>query len=871
MIKKIAVFLLLNQSLHAEIITDGSLGDRVTLTAPDYQITQELGKTVGTNLFHSFEKFNLTQGEIATFSGSTHIENIVTRVTGGFSSTLDGTLRSTLPQANLYFINPHGVIFGQNAQLDLTGSAYFSTADVVKFADSEQFTANLNINNLLTVAAPSAFGFLTASPAPLLINNSQLHLDGQQILSLSSGQLKLDGAHLHIPEGMMELISVAAPMEINLNGQLTQATDNQTFNAFGNITLNNSILQVTGDHGGGFILRGKNIALNNSQLLARTLNYDGRDIDIQAENFKMEQSLISASTDGLGQSGTIEIKLNGNLLIDKGSQIAANTRVESAYGNAGTARLRAKTIQIFNESGIQNTTFSKGQGGKIELEASDKIEMNTGYIRAISLELPPEVTSIKDFDVSKIKATDVKFGNAGDITITTDQFIATQSLLTSSTITGGDAGTINLNANSIHLNNGSAIASNTFSTGQAGKVNIHAKQEVSLDRSLVFANSESNLIHGGNAGAVTLTTDKLLMTRGSQLSITTFTDGNSGTVRVHANHAIFDGYSMDGEGYVYSSGLETATFNSGNGGQIQLVANRLELKNGAKIDSSTYGNGRAGTIYLDIAQAIQISADSENLTQAQYNSLGRGIISSSNGINSGNAGNLFIRTPQLTMTQHGRISTSAQQAQAGTITIDTERVWLQQAEISSESEGDGNAGNIALNVTEQLSLINSKISTQAQHAAGGNISLEINGQWLHLGQGAITTSVKGGMGGGGNITVTKPEFVVLNDSQTIAQADGGNILISAHHFINSPDSLVSASSRRGIDGAVKINAPESDNYCGLVNLPSDFFNADQLLKKQCHQEDLSSSFTIKQVDGIPNLPDDLQNTLELTRLIPLNP
>ncbi len=868
-IKTLLFILCISPVAQAEVITDGSLGAKVELSGKDFQITPELGQQVGGNLFHSFQNFNLSESETATFSGANSVQNVIARVTGGQASTLDGTLRSTIPNADLYFLNPYGILFGQNTQLDLNGSIHFSTADVIKLADSGQFTADLTKTSLLTVAAPTAFGFLTAAPAALSLTNSHLDLNSGKMLSLSAGQLIIEGSHFLIPEGSIQLFSVAGPAELTLKNQIVTPIDNNAPKSFGNMTLSNSILQVTGDRGGGFVLHGKNILLDGTQLLARTMNYDGQAIDIQAENLEMRDlSLISASTDGEGNGGMIQIQLSGNLLLTDGSRLAANTRVENTHGNAGILRVQAKTVQMTNGSGIQTATFSKGLGGQIVIDASEEIILNQGYIRAISLKIPNDMIGVNDFDVSRIKPTDEKFGKAGDIILTADRFIADQSLLTSSSGTGGNAGTIYLKANQVALHNETAIASNTFSSGQAGKITIEATQEVMLDRSLVFANSESTLPHAGNAGEVLLTTDKLLMTNGAQLSITTFTDGNSGTIQVHANHATFDGYAQAEDGKLYSSGLETATFNRGNAGQIQLVANRLDIKRGAKIDSSTYGSGHAGKIYLDVAQAIHISADnSETFSKDQYNDLGRGIISKSVGFNSGHAGNLFIRTPYLTITQQGRISTSARQAQAGTITIEAERLWLQQAEITSESEGDGDAGNIDLTIVEELSLNRGKISTQAEQAAGGNISLKINGKLLHLGDSAITTSVKGGMGGGGNITVTQPEFTVLNESQVIAQADGGNggnILISPHYFITSPRSLVSASSRRGIDGEVNINTPESDVSCGLVSLSSDFFNADQWLKQPCHlrDSDVISSFIIKSVAGIPNIPDDLQTDIE---------
>ena len=114
---------------QAGVSTDGSLGQAGALPGPNYQITPELGQQVGGNLFHSFGQFSVSAGESATFSGPTSVSNIIGRVTGGEASLIDGTLRSTIPGANLYLLNPAGVLLGENATLDVNGSVHVSTAD----------------------------------------------------------------------------------------------------------------------------------------------------------------------------------------------------------------------------------------------------------------------------------------------------------------------------------------------------------------------------------------------------------------------------------------------------------------------------------------------------------------------------------------------------------------------------------------------------------------------------------------------------------------------------------------------------------------------------------------------------------------------
>ncbi|MBY0431163.1 MAG: filamentous hemagglutinin N-terminal domain-containing protein, partial [Rhodospirillales bacterium] len=142
----------------AQIATDGTMGKAGVLTGPNYTIGADLGRQVGGNLFHSFGQFNVNTGQSASFTGPGSVSNIIGRVTGGSPSTIDGTLRSAIQGANLFLLNPSGVLFGPNARLDVTGSFHASTADHLKFADGATFSASAPNGSTLTLANPVAFG-----------------------------------------------------------------------------------------------------------------------------------------------------------------------------------------------------------------------------------------------------------------------------------------------------------------------------------------------------------------------------------------------------------------------------------------------------------------------------------------------------------------------------------------------------------------------------------------------------------------------------------------------------------------------------------------------------------------------------------------
>jgi filamentous hemagglutinin family protein len=123
-------------------------------------IPQNLGTTKGGNLFHSFQTFNVNNGESATFTGSdSDLKNVISRVTGGEISKINGLLKSEIPNAAFYFINPAGVTFGANASVDVPAAFHVSTADKLNFSDGKEFSAvNPNASSL-SIAKPESFGF----------------------------------------------------------------------------------------------------------------------------------------------------------------------------------------------------------------------------------------------------------------------------------------------------------------------------------------------------------------------------------------------------------------------------------------------------------------------------------------------------------------------------------------------------------------------------------------------------------------------------------------------------------------------------------------------------------------------------------------
>jgi len=299
-------------TVQADIVLDGSLGPKTPLMGPNFTIDAHLGQQRGSNLFHSFQSFGLEAGEIATFMGPPDVQNIISRVTGGQVSHIDGTVRVTVPSANLYFLNPAGIFLGNHAQLDTTGSIYFSTANYLRLDQAGLFATTVRGNTLLSVAAPSAFGFLRDKPGIILVQGSQLAVTPGNTLSLTGGNLWINVGTFLAPTGNINLTSVAGKGEVSLNDSGSDSL------ALGNIVLTHrSTLDVSGETAGTIRIQGGRFMLNDhSQLLA---NAENDKIPQNTPIFVEASQLIALSNSQISTHGNVHLGESEFIILDNSS------------------------------------------------------------------------------------------------------------------------------------------------------------------------------------------------------------------------------------------------------------------------------------------------------------------------------------------------------------------------------------------------------------------------------------------------------------------------------------------------------------------------------------------------------------------------
>jgi filamentous hemagglutinin family protein len=271
-------------SAKAQVTPDSTLNTTVSQTGNNFTITN--GDRVGNNLFHSFSQFSVPSNGSAFFNNAADVQNIFSRVTGGNLSQIDGLIKAN-GSANLFLLNPSGIIFGANAQLNIGGSFIGTTANSIKFADGTEFSSTqpLVSSPLLTISVPIGLqigsnpGAIQAQGAGHtgqfsdslrvsgLNSTTGLQVQPGNTLALVGGNIALAGGLLSAPGGRIELGSVTSgAVTLNSNPQ-GFALSYGNASGFGNIQMTQKALASTQDFtnssGGSIQLQGKQISLRD--------------------------------------------------------------------------------------------------------------------------------------------------------------------------------------------------------------------------------------------------------------------------------------------------------------------------------------------------------------------------------------------------------------------------------------------------------------------------------------------------------------------------------------------------------------------------------------------------------------------------------
>ena len=800
-----------------------------------YGITH--GTTVGNNVFHSFDQFSVATGDIAQFQTSNLIPNaavgtILGRVTGGNPSAIFGTIDSATyyPSANLFLMNPHGFLFGPNAAVNIGGMAHFTTADYLKLADGNVFTAvpDMTADAMLTTVPVAAFGFLGSNPAAIAVQCSHFTVTNGTGLSLIGGNhgfiyndpdtglhgsvsdgVTISGGTLVATNGVINLVSVASPGEILLPGLgFAPNIHGNSFTSVGSVIVSDgSLLDASGSPGGTVRIRSGQFVLDSSLLIANTTgDIDGAStaVDIQTlgDATVRNASAIVSYSDGAGRSGDIEINAR-NVRLSDGSAIFSGS-----FGSAPASNILITATDSVSLTGTD--PFGSGAGstitsdsldfcgcaqpsGNINVTASLLTLDDQAIIQTRAFGDRPGGNITLDLDNvivtggSAVRTEGGEFSPSGNITITADRTILLSGQFDSDTpsrilnVNEGLAGTgtITLETGSLFLQDGARIQNTSLAspeTGQDPKITIAAHDTVNLsgDSTIRVVNVASTV------GGIDISGDRITLTDQSAIGTTTYGDGNAGPIHITAsNLSVLSG-----------STVESSTFfNAGLGGNIAISLTGSLVLNGqarsesgdvisSNISSRTTGSGDGGH--------ITISAHSTEIS-------GGALINTSSALGMGHAGSVTIQGPAASA-QSVFISDSG-------------------SGIFTETTGRGTGGNILIdanNITLQNGgRLSAKTSGTEATATGGSITVTATNQVTMI-DGASISASSTGLGHAGSIQIDAGnQFTMTNSTVTTeaTQSGGGAIKVTTDPdgTVQLTDSMISASVLEGTGGGGSVN------------------------------------------------------------------
>ena len=735
--------------VQAQIIPDASLGRENSTLTPN-QIIEGIvsdrisgGARRGANLFHSFQEFNIESGRGVYFANPDGVANILSRVTGSNASKIFGRL-GVLGDANLFFLNPNGIIFGEGVSLDVSGSFLATTASSIHLADGTIFSAdNPQPVPLLAVNVPAGLGFLP-SPGPIEVRGSghnliapgdtrlpNLPLGGpipagvslqpERTLALVGGKVTFNGGVVTAPSGRIEIGSVASTrVQINFTSPTNFSLTYPEAGNFQDIALTQqSLLNASG------------VADGNIQIV-------GRNIDLT------DASLVFVENQGANPLGSIELNAEDALTITgtTGSTpiFPANIRLTRGLvsqalfeGKGADINISARRVVVQDSGRIYLSTFGSGAGGNLKIRATESVQ----------------VLGISPFDPT----------------------FPLSSLIATATIGSGEAGDLELTTKHLSLQGGGLLNSSVFGNATGGNLRINSSSSIVISgfnhNSLVASQISSTNQGSSQAGNLSVNTNQLIIQDGGRVDTSTLASGNAGNLTINADSIDLSGIipGSINPSLIMSSanlvepliqiGLGLPEIPTGASGNISINTRQLKVSDGALISVRNDGTGDGGTlkiqadsIILDNGGGITASTISgtggdieltANHLQLRSNS---DITATAGGM--GNGGNIFIQTNTLIALEDSNILANAFAGEGGNISIFARGVFLDSdSDITASSElgidGTVEINNLERDIHSSLELLDAKIIPPEEAIAGSCLARrnQQQGSFTYTGTGGV--------------------------------------------------------------------------------------------------------------------------------------
>lgn len=802
---------------QAQIKLDGSLGGAaLNLTGPNFQIRADYGRQVGRNLFHSFQQFNLVNGEAAVFSGPAEVRNVLARVTGGASS-IDGMIQSTIPGANLFLMNPAGIVFGPNATLDVSGSFTATTADAIRLADGGRFAANPGERPVLTSADPRAFGFLSPAPQDIVVNDSKLTVPYSKLSLVAGAVVTTPATELMAPYSVVEQIAVgagAAPREVNvatsviapppvivpgslvldgtvgpaqtlagpiyeIDAALGRQAGPNLFHSFADFQLNagefanftgpaaiqNIVLRVTGPQpsviGGGLMsgIAGASLFFMNPHGI--TLG--------SGASLTLDGSFLATTADYLRfRDGTIfPARPAGGTPVFSAEPLTAVGFLAAEFAARG--RNSPVTVNDPAYDGVSSApellvspqrSFILA-GGELDVDHRS-LTAPGGALALLALAGAGEV-AINLGDPHAVIRTE-HFGEHATLTLRNS---------TALTVDGERAGRVTLRGRDILLDN------LVYVQAQSQTVDTDVAIDVKATRSVELNNSSSLTARVfGPARSGDLWLEAPRVTLGNNSTVLTDTYGGS----------------------------------TGDGGNVFVRAQNISLSGTSSVTASVGGDGRGGEIRITAGDTFEVGTDDSGVYISAV-SFG------------GPVGGISVQARRLLLGMGARIATESESAVAGgAITIEAGLFRVTGGNVSASSFGAGDGGSITIAADRfELNAAGSSAFSGIQSATGNSLAASRGGT-IHLRRGASgygELSLSGGaristasssLGAAGDIVVDLDNIFLGRDAGIASSAarDAGNagsvILHAADSVRLTENAAISVRAENSRAGGITVSA-----------------------------------------------------------------
>lgn len=769
---------------QAQVVVDGTLSTSVT-SFDNQNFVIENGDLTGNNLFHSFSEFSIPTNGSVVFNNPIDIENIFSRVTGPSLSNIDGLLQ-TMGTANLFLLNPNGIIFGPNAQLDIAGSFTASTATSLVFADGNEFSATAPDSSLLSISVP--VGLQLNQPQGNIESRGQLETG--QNLTLLGQNLSLEG-------------TVVAGQTLTLQAQDTVTLRDTSIRPF--IARSGADLTIQGNQGIDILtlqhseqtpfVSGGNLTLISDGEISADAHFNSGG-DLRFLNLAGAPGSIVSFHDPI-------ILVDGDVVLGDYTGVALKVEAQGS--------IDAGDIVI---TGPDTTLSADGSGSDIDLLASSRAAILRAGVNADPGQLPGSIT------VSSINTSDVTGGDggpiileaAGDIT-TTGFFLGPQgepitlgSFSFADGSNSGNGGAITLSSAAGDITLLGNLQSNQPDNVAAPGPGLRPLTVGSFSLSVQDDSGQGGPISiAAGSGAIevvgALNTESFAFQGLFNFSAPAGNSGNAGDITLVSNEG-----DISVEGALEASSGSNAVFfpsgNSGNGGNITLSSTSgnirlIGIDLGIILDAATFslagegfsGNsGSGGNITVSSTTGDIFAEGFSVASSSQSSSLSFGFMTPTSSGNSGNGGNIIFSSTSGDITINSLVRASSS-SQASSTAFSTAGTSGDGGNVSITSD----SGTITLNPPESLLSFPefSGIITDSISSAG---FLDPMGSSPSL----ADISTPGDSGNGGDITVSSNSGDIIINAPLISSSQS-----------NSDDIRASGNAAAG-GGAITLSTGSGD-------------------------------------------------------------